>query len=136
MPKTTVSSLPHQLSPTPATGRVPGTLTLTRSCLSKTWKFGFWRTMPESTMRATLNQELIRQMVNTSEMVSNDKRVEIVYKNAKKLMSSEYPLDQTRNIIVCGLKVSNGLVSLSKVVTNPKWKPYCCRLKCQKQENS
>ena len=79
--------------------------------------------MPESTRRATLNQELIRRMVNTSEMVSNDKRVEIVDRYAEKLMNSEYPLDQTRNIIVGGLKGYEKLLSLSKDITNPKWKP-------------
>ena len=34
--------------------------------------------MPEGIRRATLNQELIRRMVNTSELVDNEKRVEIV----------------------------------------------------------
>ena len=32
--------------------------------------------MPEATRRATLNQELIRGMTNTSEMISNDRRIE------------------------------------------------------------
>ena len=32
--------------------------------------------MPESTRRATLNQDLVRRMVNTSEMVGNEKRVD------------------------------------------------------------
>ena len=52
--------------------------------------------MPEASRRATQNQELIRRMVNTSEMVSNGKRVEIVDIYAEKL-NSEYPLDQIRN---------------------------------------
>ena len=43
-------------------------------------------------------------MVNTSEMVSNERRVEIVDSYAEKLMNSEYPLEQTRNIIIGGLK--------------------------------
>ena len=42
---------------------------------------------------------------------------------AEKLMNSEYPLDQTRNIIVGGLKGYEKLLSLSKDMTNPKWKP-------------
>ena len=79
--------------------------------------------MPETTRRATLNQELIRRMVNTSEMVSNEKRVEIVDSYAEKLMNSEYPLDQTRNILIGGLKGYERLLSLSMDKKNPKWKP-------------
>ena len=41
--------------------------------------------MPEGTRRATLNQELIRRMVNTSEMVGMKKRLEIVDRYAQKL---------------------------------------------------
>jgi hypothetical protein len=81
------------------------------------------RAMPEATRRATLKQELIRRMVNTSEMVSNERRVEIVNKYAEKLMNSEYPLDQTRNIIIGGLKGYELLLSLSMDMKNPKWKP-------------
>ena len=73
--------------------------------------------------RATLIQELIRRMVNTSEMVSNEVRVEIVDKYAEKLMNSEYPLDQTRNILIGGLKGYERLLSLSLDTKNPKWKP-------------
>ena len=76
-----------------------------------------------STRRATLNQGLVRRMVNTSEMVGDKKRVEIVDKYTEKLMNSEYPLDQTRNIIIGGLKGYERLLSLSKDIKNPKWKP-------------
>ena len=79
--------------------------------------------MPESTRRSTLNQELIRRMVNTSEMVSMEERVGIVDKYATKLMNSEYPLEEARNIIIGGLKGYERLLSLSKDTTNPKWKP-------------
>ena len=70
-----------------------------------------------------MNQELIRRMVNTSEMVDIKKRVEIIDKYATKLMNSEYPLDQTRNIIIGGLKGYERLLSLSLDTENPKWKP-------------
>ena len=43
--------------------------------------------MPESTRRATLNQELIRRMVITSEMVDMSKRIEIC-KYATKVWSN------------------------------------------------
>ena len=90
--------------------------------------------MPKATRRATLNQELIRRMVNTSEMVSDDRRVEIVDKYAEKLMNSEYPLDQTRNIIIGGLKGYERLLTLSKDRRNPRWKPitHGSRMECKK----
>ena len=45
--------------------------------------------MPEGTRRATLNQELIRRMVNTSEQVPMDTSLEIIDKYAGKLLNSE-----------------------------------------------
>ena len=79
--------------------------------------------MPESTRRATLNQELIRRMVNTSEMVDMTKRLEIVDNYATKLINSEYTLEQTRNTLVGGLKGYERLLSLSRDTKNPRWKP-------------
>ena len=79
--------------------------------------------IPESTRRATLNQELIRRMVNTSEMVGMSMRLEIVDKYAKKLINSEYSVEYTRSAIVGGLKGYERLLSLSRDVKNPKWKP-------------
>ena len=52
--------------------------------------------MPEGTRRSTLNQELIRRMINTSELVDIEKRIEIVDSYAQKLINSEYSLEQTR----------------------------------------
>ena len=37
-----------------------------------------WSAMPEGIRRATLNQELIRSMVNNSELVDEKKRLKIV----------------------------------------------------------
>ena len=79
--------------------------------------------MPESTRRATLNQELIRRLINTSEQVEMTTRLEIIDRYAEKLLNSEYPLDQTRNIIIGGLKGYERLLSLSRDTKNPKWKP-------------
>ena len=79
--------------------------------------------MPEGTRRATLNQELIRRMVNTSEMVEMEKRLEIVDKYAQKLINSEYTLEQTRDAIIGGLKGYERLLSLSLDVNNHRWKP-------------
>ena len=79
--------------------------------------------IPESTRRSTLNQELIWRLTNTSEMVSNEVRVGIIDKYAQKLINSEYSLEHTREFIVGGLKGYERLLSLSKDVNNPKWKP-------------
>mgnify|MGYP001487967323 FL=1 len=79
--------------------------------------------MPESTRRSTLNQELIRRMVNTSEKVPMSKRLEIVDKYAQKMINSEYSVDMTRQTIVGGLKGYERLLSLSRDPSNPKWKP-------------
>ena len=49
--------------------------------------------------------------------------MEIVDKYTDKLMNSEYPLDQTRNILIGGLKGYERLLSLSLDTKNPKWKP-------------
>merc|ERR1711940_508845 len=67
--------------------------------------------MPESTRRSTLNQELIRRMINTSELVSLEERIDIIDKYAVKLMNSEYPLEEARNIIIGGLKGYERLLS-------------------------
>ena len=79
--------------------------------------------MPEGVRRATLNQELVRRMVNTSERLENVKRVKIVDQYAQKLINSEYSVEETRKVIVGGLKGYERLLSLSKDTTNPKWKP-------------
>ena len=79
--------------------------------------------VPEGTRRATLNQELIRRMVNTSEMVNMEKRLEIIDKYAQKLINSEYTLEQTRQAITGGLKRYERMLSLSRDGNNPRWKP-------------
>ena len=79
--------------------------------------------MPEDIRRATLNQELIRRMVNTSELVDVEKRVEIVDDYTQKLINSEYTTDEAREIVVGGLKGYERLLSLSKDKDNIRWKP-------------
>ena len=79
--------------------------------------------IPESTRRATLNQELIRRLTNTSELVEEEERVEIVDAYARKLINSEYSLKMTREFLVGGLKGYERLLSLSRDKSNPRWKP-------------
>ena len=79
--------------------------------------------MPENTRMATLNQEMIRRMVNTSEMVGEEERCEIVDKYATKLVNSEYNIATTRKIITGGLKGYERMLSRSKNRMEPGWKP-------------
>ena len=69
--------------------------------------------MPEGIRRATLNQEMVRRMLNTSEDVKDTKRVEIVDDYAQKMINSEYTIEETRNVIMAGLKGYERLLSLS-----------------------
>ena len=79
--------------------------------------------MPEGVRRATLNQELVRRMVNTSELVSIKQRVKVVDDYAQKLMNIEYTLKETVDTIIGGLKGYERLLSLSRDKKNPRWKP-------------
>ena len=79
--------------------------------------------MPEGVRRATLNQELVRRMVNTSERVANDHRVKIVDDYTQKLINSEYSVEQARQVVIGGLKGYERLLSLSKDTENSRWKP-------------
>ena len=79
--------------------------------------------IPEATRRATLNQEMIRRMKNTSELVGEETRLRIVDDYAQKLINSECGLGSTRGFIIGGLKGYERLLSLSKYIGNPRWKP-------------
>ena len=83
----------------------------------------FEKSMPESIRRATLNQEMVRRMVNTSELVDMKERIQVVDNYAQKLINSEYSVKETREMIIGGLKGYERLLSLSKDKENPKWKP-------------
>ena len=62
-------------------------------------------------------------MVNTSELVEEEVRLGIVDSYAHKLINSEYGLESTRGFIIGGLKGYERLLSLSKDIDNPRWKP-------------
>ena len=79
--------------------------------------------MPENMKIATLNQEMIRRMINTSEELDTSIRTEVVDNYAKKVINSGYGINQTRNILVGGLKGYERKLKLSLDVTNPKWQP-------------
>ena len=60
--------------------------------------------MAENSKIASLSQDLIRRMTNTSEMVPQEVRDEIVEKYVSKLTVSGYNKDQVRRIVEAGLK--------------------------------
>ena len=72
--------------------------------------------MPENTKMATLNQEMIRRMVNTSELVDIKKRLEVIDNYTRKLINSEYDLE-------VGLKGYERMLSVSLDKDSPSWKP-------------
>ena len=62
-------------------------------------------------------------MVNTSELGKESMRLEIVDRYAQKLINSEYTLKHTQGFIIGGLKGYERLLSLSRDLSNPRWKP-------------
>ena len=60
--------------------------------------------MAEMSKISTLAQDLIRRMVNTSDMIEQAERNEIIEKYIVKLRTSGYSTTQVQNIVVSGLK--------------------------------
>ena len=60
--------------------------------------------LPENTKQASLAQEMVRRMKNTSELLPMGERIVIVSKYAQKLLNSGYSHEQARKVIVNGLK--------------------------------
>ena len=79
--------------------------------------------MPENMRMSTLNQEVIRRMLNTSERLDMTWRNRIVDDYAQKLRNSGYDLEYTRKVIMGGLTGYERKLALSKDRSNPKWKP-------------
>ena len=79
--------------------------------------------MPENMRVATLNQEVIRRMLNTSERFEDDYRIQVVDDYAAKLINYGYDLEYTRKIIVGGLTGYERKLALSRNKDHPRWKP-------------
>ena len=79
--------------------------------------------MPENMKISSLNQEMVRRMVNTSELVPMKTRLAIFDKYGQKLTDSGFGLKQVRTIIVGGLTRYERRLALSLDVNNPKWRP-------------
>ena len=58
----------------------------------------------ENTKVSSLTQDLVRRLLNTSEMLPNYVRISIVDEYTKQILSSGYSFDQTKNIVIAGLK--------------------------------
>ena len=79
--------------------------------------------MPENMLVSSLNQEMTRRMMNTSELLDIDRRVRVVNDYAQKLINSGFGIDQSRKIIVGGLVSYERRVKLSKDEKLPGWRP-------------
>ena len=79
--------------------------------------------MPENMRMSTLNQEMTRRMMNTSEMVPMEQRITVVDDYGQRLTDSGYGIDQIRRVIVGGLTGYERRLHLSKDTTNSRWRP-------------
>ena len=70
--------------------------------------------LSENVKIASLNQNLIRRMLNTSEHVNIKTRTNIVDEFTQQLLNSGYDWDQVRKIIVSGLTGYENMVSRAK----------------------
>ena len=59
--------------------------------------------MPENGRMATLNQELVRRMLNTSEDLEMHERIVVTDKYCQKLTDSGYDIDQIKRVVIGGL---------------------------------
>ena len=79
--------------------------------------------MPENMRVATLNQEVIRRMLNTSERLDVGHRVKVIDEYAQKLSNSGYDMEYIRKVMIGGLKGYERKLALSHDISYPKWKP-------------
>ena len=78
--------------------------------------------MPENSKMATLNQELVRRMMNTSEDLGMDERVLVVEDYCQKLANSGYKKPQITKVVVGGLTGYERSLSLLDP-TSSKFRP-------------
>jgi hypothetical protein len=83
-------------------------------------KVDFWDTLM---MVATLSQEVIRRMMNTSEQLDMRDRNMVVDNYAQKLSNSGYNVEQSRKMIVSGLTGYERRLALSRNKESVKWRP-------------
>jgi hypothetical protein len=59
--------------------------------------------MPENMRMSTLNQEMVRRMMNTNELLDNMARVLVVDEFCQKLCNSGYAREQMFKVVTGGL---------------------------------
>ena len=58
----------------------------------------------ENSKMKTLSNDLTRRLLNTSESLDDEVRVEVINKYSQKLINSGYGVEQVRRIIINGIK--------------------------------
>ena len=79
-------------------------------------------TMPEKWRLSTQTQEAIRRMMNTSGLLDQAERNDLIAAYRMKLVNSGYSLDQARKFIMSGLTGHERRLVLSLNRDNPKWR--------------
>ena len=79
--------------------------------------------LPENTMMATLNSEVLRRMQNVSELLPMSEIDEVLDKLSPKLSNSGYKLDKVRKILGGGLSGYENRWRQSKMEENKGYRP-------------
>ena len=79
--------------------------------------------MPENMRMSTLNQEMVRRMMNTSELLDIKVRVGVVDEYCQKLCNSGYGKEQTIRVVTGGLTCYEKRVAISKDKESLKYRP-------------
>ena len=79
--------------------------------------------LPENTKMATLNSEVVRRMLHTSELLPIEKRIVVLDDVSQKLANSGFQLVQTRRILIGGLSRYEKLVRWSKLPVGAGYRP-------------
>ena len=60
--------------------------------------------MDENSRMKTLSNDLTRRLLNTSESLGDDERIDVINKYSQKLVNSGYRVEQIRKVIINGIK--------------------------------
>ena len=79
--------------------------------------------LPENTKMATLNSEVVRRMLHTSELLPIEERIMVLDDMSQKLANSGFKLAQTRRIMIGGLSRYEKLLRWSKLPVREGFRP-------------
>ena len=79
--------------------------------------------LPENAKMATLNSEVVRRMLHTSELLPIEERIVVLDDVTQKLSNSGFQLAQTRRILIGGLSRYEKLVRWSKLPVGGGYRP-------------